>query len=490
MGSIRLALLAMVVCVFSETAVAASAGQGVIEKIKVVQIKATGSRYEPLQYITPYSQSRHVSDYRITVTWNPLEDQVREDWNLNTIYPFPAELAFWAVYHEQRGERMGRDGFRPSTEGPVQPARIGAVFKDLWLSNPTILAGFAEALPATSLVRDGIQYERRLLSAHGTQWTLLADQQSGLPVEISTLENDPLEGEVSNRIVFSDWREVSGVPFPFKLEQYIDDKIIRRESRQSITINPPEVEQGLKLAAGREQIIDKDLRQWGWSMSNFFLRRMAMGAPADEDQSRIVEFNEVGDGIYQVLGSSHHNLLIEGPDGLAIVDAVWYPQRSESILRRLREKWPDKPLKYVILSHHHLDHTGGLMPYVKAGAVVVTGKNNEAYFHRILSQSFAQTPLLAAVGGHGRLTGIGRVVEVYEILASHANSILAVYVPDEKLLFNTDLYSPGRAAQQKVWAKELLDAIEFHEIDVWKHVGAHGKGTKRHEHLVEVTGSN
>ncbi len=232
LDSFRFAVLALAAFVFSEVAVAASYGQSAARKIKTVQIEATGSRYEPLQYITPYLQSRHVSDYKLTTTWNPAEQQAREDWNLNTVYPFPAKLSFWAVYHELEGERMGRDGFRPSTEGPVQPARIGAVFKDLWLSNPTILAAYADALPATPFERDGIQYERKMLSAHGTEWALLIKHGTGLLAEISTLENDPLEGEVNNRIVFSDWRNVSGVSFPFKLEQYIDDKIIRREIRQ------------------------------------------------------------------------------------------------------------------------------------------------------------------------------------------------------------------------------------------------------------------
>lgn len=488
-NSMKFAALLVAMWVLSEVCVAAGVEQSAVEQIRTIQIKATGSRYEPLQYITPYLQSRHVSDYGITVTWSPAAHQIREDWNLNTIYPFPAKLSFWAVYHEHSGERMGRDGFRPSTEGPVQPARIGAVFKDLWLSNPLILAAYADTLPATSLVRDGVHYERRLLSAYGTQWSLLVEAKSALPVEISTLENDPLEGEVTNRIIFSDWREVSGIPFPFKLEQYIDGKIIRRETRQSITVNPAEAEHLLNLTLGVDPATDEDLRQWGWSMSNFFLRRMAMGAPADEDQSLSVRFSEVGEGIYQVLGSSHHNLLIVGPDGLAIVEAVWYPRRSESILRELRRKWPDKPLKYVILTHHHLDHSGGLLPFVRAGALVVTAKNNEPYFNRILSRSSTQAAMLMAVGNKAVLNSIGRTIAVYDVLNSHVNGMLAVYVPDQKLLFNSDLYSPGRPTQQKVWAQELLDAIEFYELDVKTHVGGHGMGTKPHEHLVELTGS-
>lgn len=490
LDSLRFAALAVAGLVFNDVVLAAHHENKATTKIETIQIVATGSRYEPLQYITPYLQSRHVSDYKLTTTWSPSTQQAREAWNLHTIYPFPAKLTFWAVYHAQEGERKGRDGFRPSSEGIVQPARIGAVFKDLWLSNPTILADHAEVVAAAPVVRDGVQYESRTLSANGTEWHVLVDQASGLPVEVSTLENDPLEGQVENRIVFSDWREVSGVQFPFKLAQYIDDKIIRRETRQSITVNPENVEDTLKLTGGHEQHPDADLRQWGWSMSNFFTRRMAMGAPSDADQSKVVKFSEVGDGIYQVLGSSHHNLVIVGPDGLAIVEAVWYPRRSEKILHELSERWPNKPLKYVILTHHHLDHAGGLLPYVAAGATVITGKSNEAYFQSILSKSAGESPELVTVGDHAVLHAIGRDVGVYEVRVGHANGYLAVYVPDEKLLFNSDLYSPGRPTQQKEWAKELLDAVEFHGLDVKTHVGGHGMGSKPHSDLIELLGSN
>lgn len=490
LDSFSFAALALTTFIISGGAIAAHHEHGTPTKITTVKIEATGSRYEPLQYITPYLQSRHVSDYKLTTIWNPDEQKAREDWSLHTIYPFPAKLSFWAVYHAQQGERAGRDGFRPSSESIVQPARIGAVFKELWMSNPTILANHAEVVSGQAVVRDGVQYESRTLTANGTEWQVLVDPASGLPTEVSTLENDPLEGQVTNRMVFSDWREVSGVQFPFKLAQYIDGKLIRREIRQSITVNPEDVEDSLKLSGGHEQHPDADLRQWGWSMSNFFHRRMAMGSPSDADQSLNVKFSEVGEGIYQVLGSSHHNLVIVGPDGLAIVDAVWYPRRSENILRELSKRWPDKPLKYVILTHHHLDHAGGLLPYVAAGATVVTGASNEAYFRRILGKSSVAAAELLPVGEHAALNAIGRSVDVYEVRAGHANGHLAVYVPDEKLLFNSDLYSPGRPTQNKEWAREFLDAIEFHGLDVKTHVGGHGTGTKPHAHLLELLGSN
>lgn len=462
------------------------AGDLPVRAIETVRITATGQQFEPLHNITPYGPPRHVSDYELTTTWAPARGQAQEDWHLFTIYPFPGTWNFAAVYHRDRGYRRGRDGFRPSAEGAVAPARIGAVFKNLWLSNPVILLAHGKALGPTPAHRHGQAYTRRMVAYNGSYFEVLSDGQTGLPAEVSTRERDPVEGEVTNRIVFSDWRQIAGIPFPFKLEQFIDGRLIRRETRRTIEVDATGADAVLALPKREPTHPDKALWDWGWSMSNFFLRRAAMGGPADNDQSREVRFLEVGPGLYQVLGSSHHNLLIVGPKGLAIVDAVWYPRRSRTILARLKERWPGKPLKYVILTHHHPDHTGGLAPFAAAGARIVVARVNAPYFSRILAKTTAGPVDLIAVDRKGAMDAIGRRIEAYDIPSSHADGSLAIYVPDAKLLFNADLFSPGRKAQSRLWSSELLRAIDFYGLDVAWHVGGHGHGKAPHQQLIDT----
>lgn len=438
-----------------------------------IRIEATGQRFEPLHNITPGSPPKHVSDYSITLTWNPADGKAHEDWAMETYYPFARKLSFSVDYDGDKGQREGRDGFRPSTEGPVPPARIGAVFKDLWLSNPTILMAFADGKAG----KDG------LLEAQGAAWKMEFDSGTGLPASVTTIETDPLEGSVINSIVFSDWRMVGGEAFPFKLEQFIDGRLLRRETRQSITIPQKGTDTILKsLAATGETNQTEQAR--GFSMSHFYLRRAVMGAPADADESLVVSFHEIGPGLFQVRGSSHLNLIIEGPDGLAIADAVWYPKRSRAILAEIHKRWPKKPLKYVILTHHHPDHTGGLSSFTEAGATVVLGSDNMAFFRAALDKTDQQSAKMIGVEGRATLEGIGRAIEVYDIPNSHAGALVALYLPDAKMLYNTDLYSPGRPTQKRLWASELLQAVEFYGLDVETHAGGHGFGTKPHSDLV------
>lgn len=449
----------------------------VAKDMSAVRIVSEGQRFEPMQNITPASPSRHVSNYRHELLWAPDAGQAREDWTLRVVYPFPGTWEWTMVIDRDGGERTGRDGWRPGEGGAVPPARAGAIWKDLWLANPTLLAGHATLL--------GEVASRRLYELGGSIWTLDLDPATGQVRAASVEEGDPLDGTVVNRIEFADWREIDGRAFPFRLEQFVGGRLIRREVRREIAVDPAGWREDLPAGTAAPAATDGE-RARGFAMSQFYLRRAAMGAPADEDQSGAVEFLEVGPGIWQVHGSSHLNLLVEGKDGLLLADAVWYPERSRAILAALAERWPSKPLRAVVLTHHHLDHVGGLLPYAQAGATVVLSAENAEWFRKVLARQIPQVPTLLPSGDRAAFDLIGRPIETIAVPNSHAAGMLAVFVPDAGLLYNSDLYSPGRPSQQPVWSEELLAAIRFHGIDVAGHLGGHGRGTLPHQDLVDL----
>ena len=72
------------------------------------------------------------------------------------------------------------------------------------------------------------------------------------------------------------------------------------------------------------------------------------------------------------------------------------------------------------------------------------------------------------------LTDGTRVVEIYPLANSHAAGMLVAYLPREKLLFVTDLFSPGAPRQVAAWCGELLAALERYDLKVERLVGGHG----------------
>jgi hypothetical protein len=54
--------------------------------------------------------------------------------------------------------------------------------------------------------------------------------------------------------------------------------------------------------------------------------------------------------------------------------------------------------------------------------------------------------------------------------------MFGVYLPDEKMIFIVDIYSPGQQSRNQLWASEALGAVRFLDVPE-RLVGAHGRGT-------------
>ena len=477
-GALRATVFAIALLFGHATVAQAPLDTSLVESVETVRITASGQRFVPRQSLTPGGAPKHTADYDVTVTWNPRGWLAREEWQLDTVFPVVTGFAYSMTYGELAGIKDGQDNFRAALDGPtpLSAARIGANFKDLWLTNPLILAAHSEAsLPPVEFASGGNVRHRIALSAHDTEWTLVVDPATGLPSEVTTMEQDPIYGQGPNRVVFSDWREVSGVPFPFQVEQFLNGGLLRREIRSAIEVNPADADSVLTVPGDIESG-NAAHRDWGWGMSHLLLARAGLGGPADTPQFDNVDFLEVGPDIYQVIGGSHHGLAIVGPYGIAVVDAPWYPERSETVLRLLEERWPGQPVRYIIMTHHHLDHSGGFRSFAEAGATLVAHEDALSFYEDALVLAGFRGMTAVAVDGHAELDGIGRAIGVYDIPNPHSDAMVGAYVPDTRLFFNSDLYSPGRELQFPLSMNALFAAVRYHGLDVERHVGSHGMG--------------
>jgi glyoxylase-like metal-dependent hydrolase (beta-lactamase superfamily II) len=163
-----------------------------------------------------------------------------------------------------------------------------------------------------------------------------------------------------------------------------------------------------------------------------------------------------------------------------------YEERSQAVLAALRKKFPGKPVRFVVNTHFHNDHSGGLRAYVAAGATVVTGKVNEEFFQRVFRAPHTRAPdslqhnpkpaVIETVEGEKKILTDGeRVVEVYPVENSHVEGMLVVYLPREKLLFVSDLFTPGAPRQVPGWCRELLATLDRDGLPVERIAGGHGK---------------
>ena len=158
-------------------------------------------------------------------------------------------------------------------------------------------------------------------------------------------------------------------------------------------------------------------------------------------------------GVWYLTGGSHHSVLVEQDDHLVVIEGPQHEARSLAVIAKAKELAPGKPIKYIVNSHAHFDHSGGLRTYVDEGAIVVTDAANVAYYEKIWAQPHALNPDRLANSRKtarfepvkGKLVLSGRQpVEIHQIAGSgHNEAFSLIYLPGPKVLIEADAWTPA-----------------------------------------------
>ena len=95
-----------------------------------------------------------------------------------------------------------------------------------------------------------------------------------------------------------------------------------------------------------------------------------------------VESTKLADGVWFLGGGSHHSLVVEFKDYIAVIEGPLNEARSMAVWRRPRTG-SQQTDQVSVSTHHHFDHSGGLRTYVAEGATIVTHQSNVPYFEKL-----------------------------------------------------------------------------------------------------------
>jgi hypothetical protein len=229
-----------------------------------------------------------------------------------------------------------------------------------------------------------------------------------------------------------------------------------------------------------------------------------------------VASQKLADGVWMLGGGTHNSMLVEFKDYLALVDAPNNEERSLAIIAEADKLAPGKQIRYVVNTHHHMDHAGGLRTFLSQGSTIVTHESNKDYYMTIPfypaqwslkpDRMSIYNPMymisrrpapIETVGGETRgtaqyvVTDGNRILQVlhvqdmsYELgdnsyrQGNHSQDMLIAFLPKEKILFNADLYSPqpqGPSPAVTPAVRTLQQNILKWKLDVAQHVPAHGR---------------
>jgi glyoxylase-like metal-dependent hydrolase (beta-lactamase superfamily II) len=211
----------------------------------------------------------------------------------------------------------------------------------------------------------------------------------------------------------------------------------------------------------------------------------------------VVTTRELADGVWLLGGSSHNSVAIEFEDYLAVVEAPLDERRSLAVIDEVARLAPNKPIRFLVNTHQHHDHIGGLRTYMHIGATIITHwKNYDFYTRDVLNYAprtldpdmlslwppteLAEGYQYETVRENYWLNDGERSVHVsYVHPLTHGEGMLIAYLPTERILIEADLFdsptsgdpSPTRATAAN---RTLLGHVQRLGLDVETIVPIHG----------------
>ena len=289
---------------------------------------------------------------------------------------------------------------------------------------------------------------------------------------ILTWIDSPVLGDMLCEARFTDYRDFGGVLFPGHIVRLQGGK-----TRVDVTVSSVKVNLPVSITAPEPM-------------------RAAMKAPVK------TAVDKLADGVYYIRGFQWHSVAIEQADHIVVIDGPLHEARSLAVIAAVKETIPNKPIKYLINTHAHFDHSGGLRTYVDEGATIVTMPINQAFYERVwrtphtispdrLERSKKAATFDPVTNDKLVLSDGKRNIEVYHQLGTdHNDGILMIYLPTEKILvevdaWNTESVAAPRSRTVNPYMVNLYDNIQRLKLDVVEIVPLHGPRTGTMMELAE-----
>jgi glyoxylase-like metal-dependent hydrolase (beta-lactamase superfamily II) len=205
-----------------------------------------------------------------------------------------------------------------------------------------------------------------------------------------------------------------------------------------------------------------------------------------------VQTEKVADGVFYLKGGTHHSVAVEFTDHVVVIEAPLNEERSLAVIAEVKKLIPNKPIRYVVNTHHHFDHSGGLRAYVDEGVTVLTHESNKEFYEQVFSAPRTLNPdrlarsqkkaAIETMGDKKALTDGARTLELHLIKGNpHNDGILMAFLPKEKILIEVDVFTPANppAATVNPNTVSAVENVERLKLDFEKILPLHGAAATR-----------
>lgn len=257
----------------------------------------------------------------------------------------------------------------------------------------------------------------------GAENTLYFDEKTGLLSKFEGLGSDRFFGDSVFEMIYPAYRTENGQPIPTGRISKINDELTEELRFEQLAFNTSLTDDKFKVPGGMKEVT----------------------FPAPQP------FNKISETVYTVNAGGYNVLAVGFKDYVFVMEAPGGDQISRQAIEQIKKIFPDKPIRYIAVTHHHDDHAGGLRTYIAEGATVIAAPGEKTFFERIVKSKFTIEPDPLALNpkelkietiqnGRRVLTDGTTTVEILDIGAGpHAEEMLVAYLPNEKMIFQGDL---------------------------------------------------
>ena len=204
--------------------------------------------------------------------------------------------------------------------------------------------------------------------------------------------------------------------------------------------------------------------------------------------AQVATSEKLGDGVYLILGG-YAAIAVDFKDYIVVIEGPQSEERASAIIAKAKELIPGKPIKYVVNTHAHYDHSSGLRTFMAEGATIITHQVNKPFLERVgtmphtlnpdkLEQA-KKKPSIETMTEKKVLTDGNHVIELYHMTGiGHHDGLIMAYLPKEKVLLEADAYNPQPAnatppSPPSPYTLALVANIERLKLDVNRIVPVH-----------------
>jgi glyoxylase-like metal-dependent hydrolase (beta-lactamase superfamily II) len=292
---------------------------------------------------------------------------------------------------------------------------------------------------------------------------------------VETAVDNPFLGDMPFEATYSDYKDIGGAQFPMHIVQkqggYPTFDLTLQDVKANAAVD-------IQAPQGRG------------------------GAPAPAQAAATVPSEKLGDGIYLLTGG-YVAVAVDFKDHITVIETGQSEARGLAVIAEAKKLIPGKPVKYVVNTHSHIDHSSGLRAAVAEGATILTHQANKGYLEKTLAlphtlnpdkaQQNGKKPVVEGVGDKRVLTDGTHTVELYRLQNfGHHDGMLIAYLPKEKVVIEADGYNPQPTtatppSPPSPYTVSLVDNIRRLKLDAQRIVPIHYPADNRVVTMDELT---